>query len=98
MLFKMLFCMRIGFFCCLILLCSIANLKANTYSYYQDVTKEIGIENVLKLEFTPFGNEIKKGVNNGIYWIKVETDATTEVVEFQSPHLLDIKCYEGLRN
>jgi len=90
MLFKWMFYLL----CCII---SANSVLADTIGYYHDDLGEFDSEKISTIAFTAFDYEIKKGVNNGIYWLKVETGSDTEVIELQRPHLLDVRCYEGAK-
>lgn len=78
----------------LLLFCS--TLKAQTQvQYTQDPTNELNFATVKKADFEPF-QDPNFGLDNGVYWFKVQGFNNTEnIIQLSSPHINEVSLFSN---
>ncbi|WP_144896735.1 LuxR C-terminal-related transcriptional regulator [Lutibacter sp. Hel_I_33_5] len=62
-------------------------------SYLPDTSNQNTIDNVKNLEFIKVDKTINKGINNGVYWFKIENVAEKTIIQFPNNHLANGVAY-----
>jgi len=67
-------------------------------SYAIDTKEEYSIKNITSIPFQPFSDEINKGLQNGLYWIKIENTLLSGeeyIIQIPNYHITDVNAFQG---
>jgi two-component system, sensor histidine kinase LadS len=62
-------------------------------SFYHDANEKATISNITKFTFQAFEFKINKGLQNGVYWIKIENDYEDNLIEVSSARIRNVRGY-----
>jgi two-component system, sensor histidine kinase LadS len=79
---------RFFIFIVLLQLKAIASIKT---SYYHDANQKVNISEFSNLRFQPFESKVNRGLQNGVYWIKVENDDEDNFIEVSSARIRNVR-------
>jgi DNA-binding CsgD family transcriptional regulator len=61
--------------------------------YYRDINRSKNSSSVVNVPFIAFNNKVNKGLQNGIYWVKIKNNHQNNIVEITSARISDVKAY-----
>lgn len=80
----------------ILILAALTPLVGAADSYYYDEEQRFTVDTIKNAQFTAFEGKINKGLNNGVYWLRIGPDSESDsIIQIQNNRIKNVTAFQN---